>query len=172
MEVGQMVEQTFLELEQDLERALDGLTSQELTWRPNSEANSISFTFWHLSRAEDLWVSAFALQKPHIFERDGWVRKWGIPVRDSGFGYSAEQLAAFPTPPVDELWQYHRAVHQQSLDYLNTLKPQDFDYSPPTDNPRRQGYTVGRMFSHLFCEFGEHVGHIRYLRGLQRGLDQ
>jgi len=138
MDAKQMTEETFLELDQDLEHALDGLTPQELTWRPSSEANAIGFSFWHLSRAEDAWVSGFALQQPNVVERDGWAQKWNIPAKDTGFGYTPEQLAAFPTPPIDELSQYHRAVRQQSLHYLKTLSPQDFDFMPPTDHPQGQ----------------------------------
>ena len=172
MDATQMIEETFLELEHELERALDALTPNELAWRPNTEANGIGFTFWHVSRAEDNWVAGFALQRPTIFARDGWAEKWSIPAEDTGFGYGPEQLAAFPALPVDEVWEYRRAVRRQSLDYLKTLKPEDFDYSPPTDHPRRQGYNIGRMFTHLACEIGQHVGHIFYVRGLQRGINR
>lgn len=172
MDVRQLIEETLLEMEGDLERSLDGLTPEELAWCPNKDANANGFSFWHLSRAEDVWVSGFALQQPNVFERDDWAEKWNIPAQDTGFGYSREQLASFPNIPLDELWKYHRAVRQQSLDYLKTLSPRDFDYMPPAEHPRRKGYTIGRMFGHLLSEIGQHLGHIRYLRGLQRGIDQ
>jgi uncharacterized damage-inducible protein DinB len=172
MEVKQLVEETFEEIERDLERALEGLTSEELTWRPNAEANPIGFTFWHVSRAEDGWVNGFALQRSHVFSGNGWAERWSIPADASGFGFTAEQLAKFPTPPLAELWEYHGEVRQQTIDYLGGLGPQDFDYKPPADSPFRSGYTVGRMFGHLMSEIGQHVGHIWYLRGLQRGLNK
>ncbi|MCH8089988.1 MAG: DinB family protein, partial [Chloroflexi bacterium] len=49
MDANQMIEGAFQELEQGLEHALEGLTPEELTWRPNEEANSINFLFWHIS---------------------------------------------------------------------------------------------------------------------------
>ncbi|MFQ5860393.1 MAG: DinB family protein, partial [Dehalococcoidia bacterium] len=86
--------------------------------------------------------------------------------------YTVEQLATFPVPSVEELWQYNRAVRQETLAYLKGLSPDDFDVMPPSDHPRRRGYTIGRMFGHLLCEIGQHLGHVRYIRGLQRGLNQ
>ena len=172
MDANQMVEGAFQELEQGLECALEGLTPEELTWRPNEGANSINFLFWHISRAEDIWVSEYALKRPQTFERGGWAAKWKIPVEETGYGYGPEALAAFLNPPIDELWRYHREVHEESLAYLNTLKPDDFAYMPPSDHPRRRGRTIGWVWSHLLCEIGQHLGHITYLRGLQRGINQ
>ena len=167
-----MAVETFGELEHDLERALDGLTPTELAWRPGDGANTIGFTFWHLTRAEDSWISGFVLGRPHMFERDGWATGWNIPPKDTGSNYTGEQLAAFPTPPIEELWQYHRAVTGQTHDYLERLSQDELKRKPPPDNPlHRRDYTVGQVLTHLFCEIGQHVGHIRYIRGLQRGIN-
>ena len=172
MDVKQLIEKALLELEQELEHALDGLSTQELVWRPSTEANAIGFIFWHVSRAEDSWINGFALKRSAVFERDGWPEKWNMRAQDEGYGFGPKELEAFPTPPIDELWQYHRDVRQESLDYLRTLSPKDLDHMPSTDDPGTEGYTIGRMFSHLICEIGQHVGHICYLRGLQRGINQ
>ena len=172
MEIKVLVECSFTELEEELERALDGLTPEELTWQPDPEANAVGFNFWHLSRAEDGWVNGFALHSLHVSTRDGWAARWGIPEKDSGFGYTASQLAAFPTPPLAELWEYHRAVRKQTNEYLKSLTPEDFDRQPPPGSEFQKGYTVGRMFAHLFSEIGQHLGHIFYVRGLQRGMDK
>ena len=39
-----------------------------------------------------------------------------------------------------------------------------------TPNPKRPGYTIAEMFSHLMIEEGQHLGQVAYLRGIQRGL--
>ncbi|MFQ5933342.1 MAG: DinB family protein [Dehalococcoidia bacterium] len=172
MDAGQLITGALTELEQDLERSLTGLTPQELTWRPNNEANSICFTFWHLSRAEDAWVNSRAQEQPDVFEGDGWAERWNLPVEDTGFGYTPEQLAGFPELPLRELWQYHRGVRRGSLEYLETLNPSDFDLPLRREHPRLKGLNIGLMFGHVICEVGQHVGHIRYLRGLQRGINK
>ncbi|MBM3925090.1 MAG: DinB family protein [SAR202 cluster bacterium] len=172
MDLNSMVVLTFEELDRDLRNAMEGLTKKELEWRPSDETNSIGFIFWHMNRAEDLWVNEFARKAPHVFVRDGWSKKWGIPGDQTGARYGKAELSAFVLPPMKEVWSYKEAVRAQSLAYVRDLKAGDYDVMPKTDNPRRHGYTVGRMWTHLFCEIGEHVGHIRYLRGLQRGLNK
>lgn len=170
MDTKQMVEVTLNELDQDLRRALDGLTSEELSWAPEKWANSIGFTLWHVIRAEDLWIHRNGKGVPQIHEAQGWGAKWGIPPLDSGYGYDEDRLAGFPTPPLDELVQYYDAVRQASLKFLGGFTPENF--SEPLAVPGGQSYSNGRMFGHLLCEIGEHVGHIRYLRGLKRGLNK
>ena len=172
MHISRIVEEAFQELEEELEHMLEGLTSEELVWRPDEDANSICFLAWHLGRAEDVWISDYALRRPHVFESGGWAKRWGIDPGDSGFAYDREQLAAFPNPPIDEINRYRAEVRAQSIEYLKTLSANDFDVEPASDHPRRRGYTIGRVWSHLICEIAQHVGQISYLRGLQKGLNQ
>lgn len=171
MDVMQLVAETLQEIDTDLETALDGLTMEEVMWRPSDEANSIGFSLWHLIRAEDSWLSGFAQGLPHLFERNGWDRRWNQVNAGTGWGYGKEELAAFVTPPMDELWQYGREVRTQTLEYMAGLRADELSNTSPWATPFQQGYTIGRMFGHLLCELSQHLGHIRYLRGLQRGLD-
>lgn len=172
MEVKQLLIETFLEIDRGLERSLDTLTHEELIWRPIEEANSIAFTFWHLARAEDVWVNKIAQKSPQVFGRDGWSHRWNIAAEDTGAGYTKENLAAFISPSIEELWEFYRSVRIGTLDYIDKLNLVDLDQLIEYDDPRIQGYTVGRMFGHIICELSQHLGHIRYLRGLQRGLNQ
>ena len=172
MKINQLVEETLTEIDGDLERALHGLTTREVEWRPGEEANSIGFTLWHMIRAEDYWLSDFALKVPHVFEQKGWVQRWKMSSAGTGAGYDKEDLASFVTPPMEEIWKYGREVRTQTLEYLSSLSDADFAFMPQTDNLRHQGYTIGRMFGHILCELSQHLGHVRYLRGLQRGLNK
>ena len=172
MDVKQLVEETLLETDRDLQRALEGLTPQELVWRPSDEANSIGFNLWHMTRAEDDWISTFPRTVTQVFARDGWANRWNIPEDDNGYGYDKDKLAGFVAPPVEELWQYNRAVRKETLEYMMGLTPQDFDIEPQPNRPSRKGFTIGRMFGHILCEVSQHLGHVCYLRGLQRGLNK
>ena len=170
MDIKQLVVDTLEELDRDMRRALDGLTSEELAWAPERWANSIGFTLWHGIRAEDLWVQSHGRGVPQLNESEGWATKWGIPPQDSGFGYDEDKLSGFPTPPLNELEQYYEAARQATLSFLDELPSGNF--GEPLAAPRRQISSNGAMLGHLICEIGQHVGHIRYLRGLQRGLDK
>ena len=171
MRIHKLIEQTLLEIDGDLQVALEGLTVAELNWSPTNESNSIGFTFWHQTRAEDAWISGFALGRQDIFELDRWAMIWKMPPADTGFNYGKDQLAMFITPPISDLYQYGNAVRRQTLGYLQNLSEDDFDLKPDSDHPLRKGYTIGRMFGHILCELSQHLGHIRYLRGLHRGLN-
>ena len=172
MEIARVVEDAFKELDEELEHMTVDLSREELLWRPNQDSNSILFLMWHLGRAEDVWISDYCLKKAHVFESGGWAARWGIDPGDSGFAYGREQLAAFPNPPLDELNAYRTEMRAQSIFYLKSLSANDFDVVPPSDHPRRKGFTVGQVWSHLVCEVAQHVGQISYLRGLQKGLNQ
>ena len=172
MDAKRVIVDTLEEMERDQERALEGLTADELSWRPANWANSIGFTLWHVTRAEDVWVRGHAKGIEELFEQDGWSAKWGIPSGDTGHVYDEAKLAQFPTPPVEELVQYYRAVRKNTMDYLDGLTAEALDRTLVIEQSSFEGAPVGRMFSHLLSEIGQHVGHIRYLRGLQRGLNR
>ena len=73
--------------------------------------------------------------------------------------------------PSEEIWEYGREVRAQTLEYMAGLRADQLSNTSPWATPYQQGYTIGRMFGHILCELSQHLGHIRYLRGLQRGLD-
>ncbi len=172
MHISRIVEEAFQELEAELAHMLEGLSPEDLDWRPDQDANSISFLMWHIGRAEDIFVSDYALRQAQVFERKGWSDRWGIAVDDTGFGYGREEINAYPSPPLAEIAEYRKQVRGESLAYLKTLSESDFDFVPPSDHPRRRDYTLGRVWSHLICEIAQHVGQISYIRGLQKGLNQ
>ena len=172
MEATRLVVDTLDEMERDMERALDGLTADELSWRPVDWANSIGFTLWHVTRAEDVWVRGRAQGVKELFEQEVWAGKWDIPSPDTGHVYGEPELVQFPTPPLEELMEYYRTVRRNTLRYIEGLTPEAMDEPLKVEQASFEGAPIGRMFSHLLSEIGQHVGHIRYLRGLQRGLNQ
>ena len=171
MDFREIVRLALEELDQDLHHALDGLAPEETAWQPSPEANPIGWLVWHMTRAEDYWIHKFAQGEAPIWERDGWYLRFNLPAEDNtGFGYTAEQVAAFPQIPVQELLAYHEAVRRGTLQFLQTLSPEKLDECPQPE--RRPDKSIGWMLSHIMCEVGQHVGHVRYIRGLQRGLNK
>ena len=154
----------------DLRKALEGLTSDERRYQPSPEAHHIDFAVWHMARVEDDWLQSFAQRTDTVWKREGWQEKLGLPERDSGFGYTAEQVANFPRFDFDELMAYYDSVRRETLRYLEGLTADDLDTCPHPE--RRPDYTIGKMFSHVIVEESQHVGQVAYLRGLQRGLDK
>ena len=171
MDVKGIVGMALEELDRDLYEALDGLTPQELAWQPGPEANPIGWLVWHMTRAEDNWIQKYGQGELPIWEGEGWCGRFGLPAEDhSGYGFSAEQVSAFPRIVVRELLCYHEAVRQGTLTFLATLSPDKLEECPQTGPPYHK--SIGSMLSHVICEIGQHVGHVRYVRGLQRGLNK
>ena len=73
-----------------------------------------------------------------------------------------------PEFSMDRMLEYYDAVRVETYKYLDSISEADLGAEP---HPRRPGFTVGEMFSHLMIEEAQHVGQVAYIRGMQRGLD-
>ena len=145
--------------------AVQDLTPEELGWRAGPEANPIGWILWHMIRVEDMWFQFFVQRKTEIWERDGWNEMFGLPTRDNGFGHTQEQVADFPVLDLAALLRYGEAVRQATLEYLETLGPEDYAVVPREQRPEM---SVGAIFRQIIGEVYQHQGHIAYLKGLQR----
>jgi uncharacterized damage-inducible protein DinB len=151
-----------------LTKAIDGLTQEEISWAPAPHSNNIAFILWHVTRVEDIWINSAIRQSAGIYRAQDWRDRFGIPGRDMGFGYTEEQLLAWPVPKLADLREYAQAVHENTLTFLETLTPEKLTEVPRADHPEE---TTGMILTHLITEIALHVGQIDYLRGVHRGLD-
>lgn len=162
---------TFDRIQNELSDALEGLSQEELIWRPGPEANPIGFILWHQLRCEDALVSSWIQHKSQIWVSEQWCNKLNLPddPDDDGYGYTAEQVAAFSVPNLTELLGYGEAVRARTVEYLRSEAGNKLDEVVQT--PAFGELSVGQIFSILLCEIALHVGQIAYLRGLQRGIN-
>lgn len=167
MDFKKIIRMGLDEYMEELRKALKGLTPAERRFQPRPESHHIDFTVWHMARVEDNWVQRFARRGDTIWQRDSWHTKLGLPERDSGFGYTAEQVANLPRFNFDDLMAYYDAVRAGTVEYLDGVTARQLDRRP---DPRRPEITIGNMFSHVVVEEAQHVGQVAYLRGMQRGL--
>ena len=152
--------------------AIDGLTNKELTWRPGAEANPIGFILWHQARCEDTYIQRLIRQQPQIWVSEKWYQKLDLPEDpwENGNDYTAEQVAAFPVPKLEDLLGYAQAVRTRTMECLKGIPPDKFE--EVIQQPELRGINVGKLFSYMLSEITQHIGQIAYLRGLQRGLDK
>ena len=162
-----IVKAAMTEYMEDLQDALDGLSPEERRFQPTPESHHIDFTVWHMARVEDGLINRRIRHGEQIWERDGWAERLGLPERDSGFGFSAEQVAILPEFSLDELMEYYQSVRREALEFIESLSADDLD----KELYAGWEYTVGGTLSHLVVEEAQHVGQVAYLRGMQRGLD-
>jgi len=166
MNLNEFIVDAFAKEQEFLSDAVGDLTPEELAWRPGPGANPIGWILWHMLRVEDMWFQFFIQRQTEIWERDGWNERFGLPVRDNGFGHTEEQVADFPALDLQELLRYGQAVRQGTLDYLKALGPEDYSQVPREQRPEM---SVGAIFRQVIGEVYQHQGHIAYLKGLKRG---
>ena len=167
MTLNEFIEDAFNIEHEYLMDALDGLTSDEIIWKPGPGANSIGWILWHMIRVEDMWFQFFIQHQPEIWEKDNWNEKFGLPTRDNGFGHTPEQVNNFPIYDLTEMLAYGAAVRAATLSYLKSMTADQLDVVPREARPEM---SVGRIFRQVIGEIYQHQGHIAYLKGLLRPI--
>jgi hypothetical protein len=165
MNAREMVIASLRQTRSYLNRSLEGLTQEDIAWKPAEHCNSIAFIMWHATRVEDYFFTRVLQRKTELYEADGWMEKLGTPP-DSGYGYTAEQLQNWPVPKLEDLQGYADAVRQSTMTYLEQLAPEKM---PELVRPDRPPDTVGGMLIRISTEIALHMGQIDYLSGLRKG---
>ena len=166
MEFQQLLQNVFERVAQHLEKALDGLTQEDLNQLPKSDCNSIGWLTWHLTRAQDSAVSGF-MGKEQIWITDRWYSKFNRKPdpTDTGFGHSSEDVANFQSPDTKTLLDYHYAILRQTKEYISKLSTAELERE--TNNPRNP--TIGLRLAAVINDNLQHTGQVAYLRGLLKG---
>jgi uncharacterized damage-inducible protein DinB len=164
--------QVFLELYgrlPDLVRAaVDGLSPEQLARPPAPGANTVGWLIWHLTRVQDDHVAEVA-GRPQVWQEGDWAPRFGLDAASSetGYGWSAEQVAALRPESADVLVAYYDAVAERTTAFLATLADADLDrvvderWDPPV--------TLAVRLVSVADDDLEHVGQAAYVRGLLRG---
>ncbi|MCJ7743767.1 MAG: DinB family protein [Dehalococcoidales bacterium] len=170
MEMKDFIKGALDRAKQGTTRAVDGLSHNELIWRPGPECNSIGLILFHQTRFEDSFVQGRIVGNPQVWESDKWYEKFNMPASESGSGYTAEQLAAFRVPELKDLLGYADAVRAKTLEYLKSAPNNEFDRV--INMPRFGDVAVGALLALVIVHMAQHAGEIAYLRGVQRGMNK
>jgi hypothetical protein len=150
---------------QDLvQAATDGLDPDALAFRPDSEANSIGWLVWHLTRVQDDHVSEIA-RRDQAWAGDGWADRFEMEPDPSntGYGHTSDQVGAV-RPSAQLLRDYHDVVHDRTVEYLRAIDPDELDrivdygWDPPV--------SVGVRLVSVIGDALQHAGQAAYVRGL------
>src|SRR6185312_15655433 len=107
MHIRNVLQDAFGRIDEEMRRTLDGLTPDQLVFRPREQANSIAWLAWHLTRVQDDHMSDLA-GREQAWVADGWHARFGRPAdaHDTGFGASADEVAAIRPSGADVLLDY------------------------------------------------------------------
>jgi hypothetical protein len=146
-----------------VEGAVEGLTPEQLVWAPEPGANTIGWLVWHLTRVEDHSLADVMGDAQLITT---WSDRFGRPpaADDTGYGDTAEQVLSVRPESADALLEYHAAVHQRAVSFLEGCSAEDLDrvvddsWDPPV--------TLGVRLVSVADDAIQHAGQAAYLRGL------
>jgi hypothetical protein len=164
MTPGAVLIDTFQRVADDLPHILDGLSEDDLAWRPSGDANPIGWLVWHLLRVQDDHVAEVAGTE-QVWTAQGFADRFGLPFEPTviGYGQSSEEVGQVRVA-ADLLLEYSEAVHRQTLDYLGGLSDDDLDrivderWDPPV--------TLGARLVSVLNDDTQHLGQAGYVRGL------
>ena len=161
----------------------DGLTDEQLKWKPAGYSTSIGFHLWHLARESDYLKAAILHYYPglglglddkgEVWTSENLAQKWGFPAQAQetvGTGLSDEVAANLPIPPKDELMAYLKNSYtaiEQFIELLDTHYP-SFEN---IDEELQKKIVKIRLNLLVFLTHDcRHLGMMECLKGLQTGF--
>jgi len=175
MESKELLKAGLENVKRTVDRTLDDLTHDEVSWHPRTDANSIGLILFHMARSEDSFINRLIQGKPQLWETGKWYEKLNKELGDGGNRYTEEQVAGFVVPDLKGLQMYTDAVRKQTLDYLAKVTPETFDREvemPQMGSVKRPPIAVGILLLMNVTHLSQHSGEVSYLRGLKRGMDK
>jgi hypothetical protein len=165
MEFQQLLMEIFERASQTLEKALDGLTQNELNYLPKTDCNSIAWLTWHLTRVQDSAISDLKGSE-QCWITQKWYSKFSRDPdpNDRGIGHTSEDVSNFKSPDSKTLLEYYHAVFKHTKDYLRGLSTDELGRK--IDNPTSP--LVGLRIAAITSDNLQHIGQVAYLRGMLR----
>lgn len=165
MDVGDLLEDFFGRVDENVRAVVDGLTAEQLAWSPSPGANSIGWLVWHLARVQDSHITEL-LGGEEVWATGPWAARFGLAAdpRNTGYGHTPEEVAAVRPDGPGALIGYYDAARARTGELLATVEPAGLDrvvdrrWDPPV--------TLGVRLVSIADDCAQHVGQAAYVRGL------
>lgn len=165
MDVAEVLGDAFERIHDTVHAVVDGVTTDQLSFRVAPEANTIAWLVWHLTRVQDDHVADVAGTE-QVWTSRGWFERFGLALdqSDTGYGHTPEQVAAVQVSSGELLTAYFDAVHEQTRRFVRGLAESDLDrivderWDPPV--------TLGVRLVSVIEDDLQHAGQAAYVRGL------
>jgi hypothetical protein len=156
--------EAFQRIRDELHPAVNGLSPDELAFRPDPESNSIAWLAWHLTRIQDDHIAGLDGSE-QVWMANGWMERFGLPLDpfDTGYGHDAGTVAKV-TADAASLLGYYEDVHQKTLDYISTLN--EGDLARVIDERWDPPVTVSVRLVSVIADDLQHAGQAAYVRGI------
>jgi hypothetical protein len=157
---AELLTDTFGRVREEVHAAVDGLTDDELAWRLDAAANSISWLVWHLTRVQDDHVAgAFGVAQ----EWPKWRERFGLTGDAIGYGDTTEQVARVRAG-AELLTAYYDAVYQQTINLVGDVT--DDDLLRVVDERWDPPVTLSVRLVSVISDCLQHAGQAAFVRGI------
>ncbi len=144
--------------------AVNGLSPDELAYRPGGDSNSIAWLVWHLTRIQDDHVAGVD-DGQQVWVTRGWAERFALPLdpSDTGYGHDAETVGLV-TAEAPLLLGYFEEVHEKTRAFVGSLAEEQLDrvvdtrWDPPV--------TLQVRLVSVIADDLQHVGQAAYVRGI------
>jgi len=163
MEAKDLLLDAFGRIHATVAATLDGVDARTLSRRPGGNGNSMAWLIWHLGRVEDAQVAP-AAGLEQVWTAQGFAGRFDLPlpVQDTGYGHSAEQVDSVQATP-ELLGDYYDAVHRQTVQFLEPLSDEDLDHV--VDTRWKPPVTLGVRLVSILADCLQHAGQAAYVKG-------
>ena len=165
MDVSDLLTDALSRVTEAVPQVVEGLSEDDLAWRPDPDANSIAWLVWHLARVQDDHVADVAGLE-QVWTAQDWHGRFGLPFGPevTGYGQSSEDVARVSGLTAEQLTGYLDAVHEQTVSYVATLTADDL--SRVVDERWDPPVTLGVRLVSVVNDDQQHVGQAAFVRGL------
>ena len=164
MDVAEIYVDAVGRVTEQIDGLVDGLSEDDLAWRPEPGANSIAWLLWHLTRVADEYTALYAGTQ-ELWTAAGWHERFGLPFPPevNGYQHTPDEVARVRVGG-DLLAGYYADVEPVLVNFLSSLAPDaldevvDTDWDPPV--------TLGVRMVSIVDDMVQHCAQAAYLRGM------
>jgi Protein of unknown function (DUF664) len=144
--------------------AVNGLSGEDLAFRPDPQSNSIAWLVWHLTRIQDTSVAGLD-DRPEVWSTAGWLARFGLPLEasDTGFGHDPETVGKVRAD-AGALLGYFEDVHAATIEVVRPMS--DAALARVVDDTWEPPVTVASRLLTVIVDDLQHVGQAAYVRGI------
>ena len=160
----------------------EGLSDEQILWKPAGYNNSIGFNLWHIARWSDNLIAEILKEFPHleiemgdareIWEQESLAQRWGLPpvLYPGGTGLSDEAADDLVFPAKEEMITYLRKTFARTEEFIEKLDARYPGSEKIGDETLHTTITDIRWHLYYYLmHHCRHLGMMEALKGLLTG---